>query len=136
MAKNFNAAGMKAANEKKREAARNAIITALRAAGSKGLTQRDLVVAANVSDHTVRAHMPSIRAEGHAHVGPWELHGTKLMPTYIYGPGVDAKRDDYMHLLADITIVDVEREARREAERRHQKRQRDWKPRRAEAAWF
>lgn len=137
MPKNFNAAGMQAVNERKREAARSAVITALRAAGAKGLTQRDIVEAAGVSDHTVRAHMPSIRAERLVHIGPWVVHGTKLVPTYIYGLGVDAKRDAYTHLLADAVVVDIEREARREAMRRHEKWQRNWTAHRdAAASWF
>lgn len=135
--KNFNAEGLRSRNEQKRQAARTAVITALRAAGAKGLTQRDIVETAGVSDHTVRTHMPSIRAERLAHIGPWVLHGTKLVPTYIYGTGKDEKRDDYEHLLADVVVVDIEREARAEAMRKHEKWLRNWTAHRdAAAAWI
>lgn len=137
MPKNFNADGMQAANERKREAARNAVITALRAAGAKGLTARDIVETTGVSYHTVRAHMPDLRLQKLAHIGPWELHGTQLVPTYVYGTGVDAKREDYLHLRAENLGKDVEGEARTEAKRRHEKWARNWRPSRpAEAAWF
>lgn len=137
MTQTFNTTGMKAANERKREAARNAVITALRAAGEKGLTARDIVEAAGVSYHTVRFHMPELRLQNLAHIGPWELHGKQLVPSFIYGPGVDTKRDDYTHLLADAVVVDIEREARREAMRRHEKWQRSWTAHRdAAAAWI
>lgn len=137
MAKNFNADGLRAANERKSLAAEAGILAALRAAGHAGATVKELVLASDVSDVGIRTHLRIMRANQLVHISSWCLRGTQLVAVFVLGPGEDAKAEDYAHLRREKASESAVAEARKEARRRHEKWSKSWRPHRpAEAAWI
>ena len=137
MAQTFNTTGMKAANERKRQAAEAAVLAALRAAGPAGATVKELVLASDVSDVGIRTHIRAMRDNELVHIASWCMRGTKLVAVFAMGAGEDAKEEDYMHLRQEKAAESAEAEARKEARRRHEKWQRSWTAHRdAAAAWI
>ncbi|MFX3547658.1 hypothetical protein V8918_02710 [Ralstonia mannitolilytica] len=135
--KNFNADGLRAFNQAKCQAAREAVIDALRAAGPAGATVEELVLASDISDVGIRTHIRAMRASGLVHICSWRLRGTQLVAVFAMGAGDDAKEEDYMHLRREKAAESAEAEARKEARRRHAAWQSKFRPHRdAAAAWL
>ena len=131
--------GLIASNAAKRQRTLARFIAAMEEAGAGGLTFAELRRKTVALDTSLRAILTSLRDDGVVHIGSFRLMRRQLVPAYVLGAGEDACIDDYRDLQAKATAKeaeDVEAAARKEAERKHEKWQRDWKPRRAEAAWF
>lgn len=135
--KNFNASGMLVANEMKRQAAEAGVLSALQGAGPDGMSVQQIVIASDVSDVGVRNRLRDLHARQLVHISAWSLRGTRLVALYALGPGDDAKPEDFEHLRSEKTSLNAEAEVRKEAERRHAKWAKNWRPRRPdEAAWI
>ncbi|CAJ0705995.1 hypothetical protein [Ralstonia holmesii] len=134
-----NYSGLHTSNAAKRQKTLARFMAALKDAGDEGLTFAELRKKTVALDTSLRAILTSLRADGVVHIGSFRMMRRQLVPAYVLGTGDDACIDDYRDLQAKAAAKeaeDVEAAARKEAERKHEKWQRDWKPRRAEAAWF
>ena len=137
--KDSDVSGLLASNAAKRQRTLARFMAALEEAGAEGLTFAELRKKTVTADTSLRAILTSMRDDGVVRIGSFRLMRRQLVPAYVLGAGEDACIDDYRDLQAKATAKeaeDAEAVARKEAERRHQKWQREWKPRRAEAAWF
>uniref|UniRef100_C6BC86 Uncharacterized protein n=1 Tax=Ralstonia pickettii (strain 12D) TaxID=428406 RepID=C6BC86_RALP1 len=137
--KDSDVSGLMASNAAKRRRTHERVVAALKEAGSAGLAFHELRKKTVALDTSLRAILTLLREEGSVHIGCFKLMRRQIVPSYVLGAGEDACIDDYRDLQAKATAKeaeDVEAAARKEAERKHEKWQREWKPRRAEAAWF
>ena len=120
-------------SRRKREEAEQKVVAALLSAAPGGLTVSELVRITGLSEHCVRSRIYDLRGNGRARVCDYRELRTVNVEAWGLGSAPSLTLEEWM---AKRPQTDVEQAMREDIRRNHDCWVKQWKPRRAEAAWF